>query len=730
MSAVVADGPRRGMLARRVQVGVLAVVLLSLLTFGMAEGDALVTSGLIIGALAGWCFTELGPARRGLPRWAATIILFGVLVGAVVRSIEGAPPVSAFSTFLGAIIVLKLWEQREAQDYGQLLTLSVFLVIGAVLTATTLWVGVAIGVLTPLLAFAVMAYQVYVAQVRAIRSSGQERDPQGVPWRPLRPGIVGLIAFMVVGGYLIAGGVFVIVPRGVGFQQFAAISTTTTGRQTGFTDRVDIGRGGLISESQATVMEVRIRSDSAASERPAFAPRYFRGRVLDEYQAGVWSASIAQDVTRIERREPGQRLRLRSDRRVTGIVLQEFRPRGTVARTPVFMLNRPVSAQVTSREQGEVEFTVDDRWKVVSLRTAATPVLRYHVRSLPETQEVPDDDWARRAVTPPPPGVIELARDILREAAIEADPAKRPVQDDVMVARVFEQYLRLNFEYSLDTPAPPLRAEATEHFLRTTRRGHCEHFASALALLCRAAGIEANVIAGYMTSEVDPETGAYVVRQAHAHAWVEVRAGFDVWRTFDGTPTAEVQRLTNQGGVLSRLDRWLDAVENTWNSRIATFDHAAQSRLLGRRTRPGEPWSAGWIEDLRRRVQGDGGDSGEARPSLVRRVGLPALGAAVVVGVFLAVRGALRRAGRNRRTPYAGLDPGAARLVSQVERAFARRMPREPGATLLDWGRQARAPAEELFAVQLVYAWVFAGRPPAPDDLRRAMATLRAGSRP
>lgn len=713
-------------LARRLQVVVLVVVLLSLLTFGIAEYDALVAGGLMVGALAGWCVTELG--QRGIPRWAAGIILLGVLVGAVVRSLEGTPVVSAFSTFLGAIIVLKLWERREVQDYGQLLTLCVFLLIGAALTATTLWVGIMLLLLTPVLGAAVMMYQVHAAAARAARWSHAGAALR-VPWRPLRAGLLALVCVLVFAGYVVASGLFVVVPRGVGFQQFAQFTPVAAGRQTGFTDRVDLGRGGLISESQATVMEVRIRRESTRTEPfTPTNPLYFRGLVLDTYTRGVWAASPPGEHGRREVRDPGQRLRLRSDRGVTGVLLQEFRPRGGVSRLPVFALNRPISVQIASREQGPVEFDVDDRWRIVSMRTSPTTGLRYHVRSVPETAD-PAASWTRQPVEPPPDRIAALAREILRAAGIDPDPRSRPVGDDAQAVRIFEQYfLGEGFEYTLDSPTPPLRAEPTEHFLFSQRRGHCEHFASALALLCRGVGIEANVVAGYLSDELDPETGATIVRQAHAHAWVEARVGADIWRTFDATPQGEVRRLTTEArGFTARMSRWLDSIENAWNTRIATFDNAAQNRLFGRRSRQGDPWTSAWLDDLRRRMQPAEPETG-ASSSRPRRWAIFAI-LSLVPAIAWAAWVIVRRARSRQRSTYAAMDEHAARLARRIERSLARRAPRPPGATLQRWATVTSAGPQAQNAIRVLYDWVFAGRPPTREALRQVLVDLRAGSR-
>ncbi|WP_338845518.1 DUF4129 domain-containing transglutaminase family protein [Massilia sp. W12] len=72
-------------------------------------------------------------------------------------------------------------------------------------------------------------------------------------------------------------------------------------------------------------------------------------------------------------------------------------------------------------------------------------------------------------------------------------------------------------------------------FLQRARTGHCEHFASAGALLLRASGLPARYITGYSAQEEDWLGQGLLVRQRHAHAWVKVFYDGH-WRDFDPTP--------------------------------------------------------------------------------------------------------------------------------------------------------------------------------------------------
>ena len=90
------------------------------------------------------------------------------------------------------------------------------------------------------------------------------------------------------------------------------------------------------------------------------------------------------------------------------------------------------------------------------------------------------------------------------------------------LARHWEQWFRQQTElaYSLNMAIFDPHLDPVVDFLRNTRRGHCEYFASALALLLRTQGIPARVVSGYKGGQLaDDET--VIVRDLHAHLWVE-----------------------------------------------------------------------------------------------------------------------------------------------------------------------------------------------------------------
>ena len=97
-----------------------------------------------------------------------------------------------------------------------------------------------------------------------------------------------------------------------------------------------------------------------------------------------------------------------------------------------------------------------------------------------------------------------------------------------------QRRLRTDFRYSLSFSRRPGRDPVID-FLTHNRQGHCEYFASAMALLARAAGVPARVVSGYLVQEYNPLAGHHVVRERNAHSWVEAWVA-GRWQTFDPTP--------------------------------------------------------------------------------------------------------------------------------------------------------------------------------------------------
>jgi transglutaminase-like putative cysteine protease len=123
------------------------------------------------------------------------------------------------------------------------------------------------------------------------------------------------------------------------------------------------------------------------------------------------------------------------------------------------------------------------------------------------------------------------------------------LDDDAIVARALELFRTQEFYYTLEPPE--LGRDAVDEFLFGTRRGFCEHYASAFTVLMRAAGIPARVVVGYQGGEHNEIGDYWVIRQSDAHAWSEVWLGPRGWVRVD--PTAAVAPGRVESGLSAAL---------------------------------------------------------------------------------------------------------------------------------------------------------------------------------
>ena len=115
--------------------------------------------------------------------------------------------------------------------------------------------------------------------------------------------------------------------------------------------------------------------------------------------------------------------------------------------------------------------------------------------------------------------------------------AGQPTDNDRLLS--IEAHLLAGYRYTLSRE--PFQGSAIYDFLFVHRAGHCELFATAFALLARSVGIPARLVGGYRVVEPGPLGDTYIVRERHAHAWVEAYHG-DSWHTWDPTPAVAFTR--------------------------------------------------------------------------------------------------------------------------------------------------------------------------------------------
>jgi protein-glutamine gamma-glutamyltransferase len=159
-------------------------------------------------------------------------------------------------------------------------------------------------------------------------------------------------------------------------------------------------------------------------------------------------------------------------------------------------------------------------------------------------------------------------------------------------AVAIEAYLRSRFTYTLTLTGKP-GDDPLAHFLFETRAGHCEYFASAMAIMLRTLGIPSREVNGFLPGEYNDLAGDYIVRASDAHSWVEAYFPGNGWVTFDPTPAA-----AQEFGLFSRLGQYLDWMELSWNEWVINYDFAHQlqmAQLMQRNTRNWTESTKAWF---------------------------------------------------------------------------------------------------------------------------------------
>jgi transglutaminase-like putative cysteine protease len=156
--------------------------------------------------------------------------------------------------------------------------------------------------------------------------------------------------------------------------------------------------------------------------------------------------------------------------------------------------------------------------------------------------------------------------------SLRAAPGDLPARE---LAERLAGVLRTSFSYTLANPSGAA-ANPLQDFLEHSRAGHCEYFASALALMLRHRGVPARVALGYRLGPWIEQGGYFLVTQDQAHSWVEyydpASAG---WRVADPTPAGPPAGL-DPGAVMAALARWTDTLRFRWERNVVRFSDEDQ----------------------------------------------------------------------------------------------------------------------------------------------------------
>lgn len=472
------------------------------------------------------------------------------------------------------VTVMRTFSLRRDRDRYFLAVISFLLVLSAaVLTVNSiflLWFAL----------FLLSAVGTFVLMEMKNAASKAGVQENGVPSSPARRKLAFSLVTItpVLGlGILLAGTlIFFILPR-VSAGYLSAYSPVNR-ISTGFSDHVELGAIGEIQRSGSVVMHIQFDGDYRG-----VAGMKWRGVALSKFDGHSWS--------NIHQRFPSNRLLdgsydlqpessgdwnapwldspARAATSAKKINIVHYRALLEPIGTNVFFLAPTAQRlrgnyRIVAMDSAGDAFNLDSDHPIAAYEAwsdiGRTPVEELRLASQRYPQEIslrylqlPDID--RR--------IPSLARQITARSSNNYDKAA-----------AMERYLQTHFGYTLQLPSTNLR-DPLANFLFERKQGHCEYFASAMAVMLRTLGIPSRVVTGFQSGEFNDLSGQYVVRASDAHAWVEAYFPDYGWISFDPTPPSAATIPTGWG----RLSLYLDAAESFWREWVVNYDMSHQYTL-------------------------------------------------------------------------------------------------------------------------------------------------------
>lgn len=493
---------------------------------------------------AAWRYS-IEKRRRLLPsRWVRGGLALACFLGVLVTysSVSGVGPGSALLAIMAG---LKLLETRRRRDQFVLLFISIFLVMSSLLREQYLW---------SLLYLIVGTLVILTAWLR-MSAAESETAKQSI--------VTGSRLLLYAAPLAIVMWVFF--PRIA--TPFWAVPIDTSRAASGLSATMSPGDISSLSMSNEVAFRVRF-----ADTVPAPRDRYWRGLVLTSFNGRTWAGTEPRIGS-----PASQQITVRGEPITYEVTLEPTRQHW------VFAIDIPMSWSLDNTFMGPQQqlmrvHPIDQRvaYEVVSY-------IDYRIEAeLPKLfrdwyLKVPDNSNRRAA---------ELARQM--RSATGSDVA--------YIEAVLAKFHNEEYYYTLEPP--PLGSSPVDRFLFDTRRGFCEHYASAFAFLMRSAGIPARVVLGYQGGEINPLGGHLIVRQSDAHAWTEVWLPEMGWHRVDPTAAVAPERIdygtldvafdglgaiwgfAAPSQLLHRLSLTLDALNARWNDWVLGYGPETQNKFM------------------------------------------------------------------------------------------------------------------------------------------------------
>ncbi|MBZ5536958.1 MAG: transglutaminaseTgpA domain-containing protein [Acidobacteriia bacterium] len=474
------------------------------------------------------------------------------------------------------IQILKFFSEKKDKDYFYLIGIAFMELLAAAAMTINASFFVAFLVFLTLVISTLTSFEIKRSQ-QSLSTSAPQQLKEGsnhsgaanMGTRRLYGALAAASATLSIGIVATAVFFFFALPRvGAGF--FSRLNAPVQSL-TGFSTSVQFGAVGSLKRNMTIVMRVQVEGDPRQFEGVKW-----RGIALNGFMGNSWRRTFQIDSGRLPRDAGGN----------YQVLPEQIPPPHRLVRYRVLL--EPISSEVMFAAararaiQTQAQVRVD---KGDSFTTTYHPYSRIRYDVVSDIGSPPASTLRNTGTEYPP----EFVQDYLDLPAVDtriSELAMKITRADTNSydrARSVERYLRENFGYTLDLPAVQ-EQDPIAQFLFETRRGHCEYFATSMAILLRTLGIPSRVINGFQTGEYNAVGKDFIVRQADAHSWVEVFFPGYGWVAFDPTPAVAPPK---QSAAWITLNHYLDALELFWINWIVGYDAFRQVTLfqgLQRRT--------------------------------------------------------------------------------------------------------------------------------------------------
>ncbi len=520
------------------------------------------------------------PVMRHFPTIAPLILL--LVQGA--RLLAGHSPLDVAVEFAALLQIARLATRRGAAHDQQIIVLALLHFIAGTVLGGGLTYGLCF------LAFLVVAPGALVISHlrREVEGNYRQgaRDRTGLPVdvprilrsrRVVGRGFLATTCLLSVPILLFTTALFLLFPR-VGLS-LLLLNHPRSGRMIGFSDKVDLGDVGALRDDPTLALHFTLsdQRDPPLFRRIAYP---LRGTAFDLYDGHAWARS-PREARALERTTSIDGTELYMLRR-------EARPRDRVVSIDI----EPIDPPVVFLPQRAVAIRLKPQRQVLlgeplTLQRGGEDELRYagsdarglhydvYVASSPQPEPEALDGSARGRYLLLPGDLPHRIADLAKAwTADRSTPAAK--------AAAIQEHLRKDFVYDLASPSQG-KPRPLDHFLFESRRGHCEFFSTAMAVMLRTVGVPSRAVTGFVGGTWNSFGHYYSVRQGDAHSWIEAyiddgpRSG---WVTYDPTPSAAQQFPEAHPRLYYDLRDALEALSQDWNRYVVGYDLRKQGRLF------------------------------------------------------------------------------------------------------------------------------------------------------